>query len=69
MSDFVSLPSRLQSIGPGWAPDPLRANQIFFWKFGLGSVKPWLLCLDVAGTEGHTIGTIGGPASGKAEKT
>lgn len=28
MSDFVILPRRLQLIGPGWAAEPLRANQI-----------------------------------------
>lgn len=38
MSDFVILPSRLPLVGPGWAPDPLRANLIFC-KFGLVSVK------------------------------
>lgn len=69
LSDFVNLPSRLQLIGPGWAPDPLRVNQIFFWKFGLGSVTPRFLSLDMAGIEGHDIGTIGGPTSGKAKKT
>lgn len=40
LCDFESLPSRLQLIGPGWAPDPLRANQILSYKFGLGSAKP-----------------------------
>lgn len=52
MSGFVFLPCRLQLIGPGWVPDPLRANQILSWEFGLGSAKPWVLSLNVVGTEG-----------------
>lgn len=44
-------------IGPEWAPDPLRANQIFSWKSGLGSVKSCILSLKVAGTGGCNTGT------------
>ena len=52
MSDFVILPCRLQLIGPRWAPGLPRVNQILSWESGLGSAKPWVLSLNVAGTEG-----------------
>lgn len=56
MSDLVLLPSRMPQIGPAWALDPLRGNQILFWKFGLGFAKPWVVSLNVATTKGHHTG-------------
>jgi hypothetical protein len=45
-------------IGPEWAADPLRANQILSWQ--INSAMHQVLALNVAGTQGHKAETIGG---------